>query len=60
MSVIIKGMEMPKSCNDCDIMVYTQDEGYFCPLLEDRNVFNNNHKKEEDCPLAELKGENND
>lgn len=55
MSVIIEGMTMPKSCDDCNIMVYTQDEGYFCPLLDDKNVWNNSHKRDKDCPLREGK-----
>ena len=44
MSVIVKGMEMPKDCDSCWI------PGSFCPLWLKTDVDN----RHQDCPLAEL------
>ena len=33
MSVLIKDMEFPKTCNKCPIMV-SQDEFIYCPLCD--------------------------
>lgn len=57
MSVMIKGMEMPKSCHDCDLATPDYHEGgYCCPFIED-NVYYNMDNRDKDCPLVELKGE---
>lgn len=52
MSVVIRGMEMPKSCYECLFRV-----GAWCALIEDwRKAYNTppNGERLEDCPLVEL------
>lgn len=56
MSVIVKGMEMPKNCEECMVYVryktWSGDHGCFCGLTK-RDVINS--KKIEDlCPLIEI------
>lgn len=54
MSVMIKGMEMRKSCHGCDLF---SGEGFLCPLVIettndwDREVM---YKRVDECPLVEI------
>ena len=50
MSVLIKGMKMPKNCCECPIKVWGY-EGYICPFsgIEALNI-----GIQRDCPLIEL------
>lgn len=54
MSVMIKGMEMPKSCHDCDLF---SGEGFLCPLvIETTNDWTREfmYKRVDECPLVEI------
>lgn len=57
MSVLIKSMEMPKSCYDC-YFCRTYDEpnqGYFCiPLFADLHRTDFTKKRIDACPLIEV------
>ena len=51
MSIIIKGMEMPKNCRDCGI----EQEGFWCGALDGyQNTRCFTNERREDCPLVEL------
>ena len=51
MSVIIKGMEMPKSCAECFLR-----DGLFCAASDYKRIsYGGLDKKEDWCPLAEVK-----
>ena len=56
MSVIVKGMEMPKSCSKCGWFDMGGGDGYRCTLL--RKSFDMWNKisvaRDKDCPLTEL------
>lgn len=56
MSVIIKGMEMPKNCEQCLVYVryktWSGDHGCFCGLTK-KDILNP-EKKNGWCPLIEL------
>jgi hypothetical protein len=52
MSVVVKGMEMPKSCRECGI----EQEGFWCGAIReyaDTSCFDS--ERREDCPLVEIK-----
>ena len=51
MSVIIKGMEMPKNCLECAIKTWTEDEGYVCPFS---GIMALNIGRQNDCPLVDV------
>ena len=51
MSVLIRGMETPTSCYNCDCCVRDSDEVDYCCLLM-RDVLSS--EREEDCPLVEI------
>jgi len=51
MSVIIKGMKMPKNCLECAIKIWTEDEGYVCPFS---GIMALNIGRQNDCPLVEV------
>lgn len=51
MSVIVKGMDMPKSCNDCP-MFHTEYYGDYCAVLDVLVDYTNKHT---DCPLVDIK-----
>ena len=57
MSILIKGMEMPKSCYDC-YFCRTYDEpnqGYFCiPLFADLHRTDFTKKRIDACPLISV------
>ena len=52
MSVIVRGMEMPKSCWDCPFMY-----DYLHCLVRHciKEKYENEDKRDKDCPLFELK-----
>ena len=52
MSVIIKGMPMPKNCGECGIAAWDSDDGcYRCPFSEAIILSIGRHN---DCPLIEV------
>ena len=52
MSVLIKGMEMPTSCYDCNCFIRDSDgSDYCCLLMQD---IEDNNKRDDDCPLVEI------
>ena len=62
MRILIKGMEMPKSCNDCNFQCFAEwggDSSYAneittkC-LATDKFVFPSDSERDENCPLIEL------
>ena len=62
MSVLIKGMEMPESCSDCDFCsgIVMPDDIYFCDCPVIHGGLNITQAIEEDnrhpdCPLVEIK-----
>ena len=52
MSILIKGMEVPSSCYDCNCFIKDSDGLDYCCLLM-RDICDN-EKKEDDCPLIEV------
>ena len=64
MSVLVKGMEMPKSCNDCEIEVYVaKDEAVWCGKeiriikrhCAEYEYYHQDIPKPDWCPLVEVK-----
>ena len=56
MSILIKGMEMPKSCKDCqlhELAIINATPVYFCKCLPNIKVMPIEEKRT-DCPLVEL------
>ena len=57
MGVYIKGMEMPKNCNECPMHFYEGQGICSCRVLsaiEDDEVLKPWKKKRKDCPLIEI------
>lgn len=64
MSILIKGMEMPKSCGECPLICFTtwggdapyKDEvATICLATADRKyVFHSNEERDINCPLIEV------
>lgn len=59
MSVLVKGMEMPRSCQECPCeQCYVNNYGYVicreCSLLHKRSTMAFDNERREDCPLIEL------
>ena len=53
MSIIIKGMEMPKSCQDCQFLCWSG--GYVCPASRmDMGLTLYVKSRHKNCPLIEL------
>ena len=55
MSILIKGMEMPKHCNDCELSARVNLEygyGYCCQILTE--MISNTHERKTNCPLTEI------
>lgn len=50
MSVIVKSMEMPKNCKECDL--YIEDACYAKGYRDYRSIMDKS--KPDDCPLIEL------
>ena len=49
MSILIKGVEMPKSCGDCPCQ---QEEYGYCQVIEEEARFCDYKSRPEWCPLA--------
>lgn len=57
MSVLIKGMEMPSCCYDCNFCRHYDEpnQGYYCvALCSDLHRENITEKRSKGCPLVEL------
>ena len=56
MSVIVRGMEMPKNCGCC-LLAVLRFEGYYCAAQDEREKydFDQVESRPKDCPLFELK-----
>lgn len=53
MSVLIKGMKMPKSCTECGC----EQEGFWCGVLDDytdTKYFYFDNKRHPNCPLVSV------
>ncbi len=57
MSVLIKGMEMPKNCNECPLHFYEGQAICSCRLLHtiDDEILKPWKNKRKDCPLVSIK-----
>lgn len=57
MSVIVKGMRLPETCDDCEFHVYHSNREYVCvatPLFYPMNLANSKGIRKDWCPLVEL------
>ena len=57
MSVLIKGMKMPKTCEDCQFHRYHSHHEYVCvatPLFYPMNLANSEGIRKDWCPLVDL------
>ena len=57
MSVLVKGMEMPKTCDECEFHCYHSYGEYVCvatPLLYPFNLANSKGIRKDWCPLVEV------
>ena len=55
MSVLIKGMEMPKACEWCSfISTFTTESGLGCRCEVEKFEFWDYSKRQENCPLVEV------
>lgn len=52
MSIIIKGMEMPKRCEDC--MCYRREISHAYCTISSVNVLGHGNARLDNCPLVEL------
>ena len=59
MSVLIKGMKMPKSCFFCEMCYQEQDSEHCvtsrCAAQEHKEIFPDKSLRNDDCPLVEIK-----
>lgn len=58
MSVLLKGMTMPETCDDCPFHVYHSHYEYVCkatPMFYPMNLANSNGIRKDWCPLVEVK-----
>ena len=55
MSILIKGMEMPKACEWCSfISTFTTESGLGCRCEVENFEFWDYSKRQENCPLVEV------
>lgn len=57
MSTLIKGMEMPETCDECKFHCYHSDGKYICvatPLFYPFNLANSKGRRKDFCPLVEV------
>lgn len=57
MSVLIRDMEMPETCDDCQFHRYHSHYEYVCvatPLFYPMNLANSKNIRKDWCPLVEL------
>ena len=52
MSVLIKGMQIPRDCKHCKIAFYDEVYGTICPFSG--IAFEADRKRQETCPLVEV------
>lgn len=58
MSVLVKEMDMPETCDDCPFHVYHSHYEYVCkatPMLYPMNLANSKGIRKDWCPLSEVK-----
>ena len=61
MSILIKGMEMPKACEWCSfISTFTTESGLGCRCEVEKFEFWDYSKRQENCPLVEIPTPNGD
>ena len=57
MSILIKDMEMPETCDECKFHCYHSDGEYVCaatPLLYPFNLANSKGRRKDWCPLVDV------
>ena len=54
MSVFIKGMEMPKSCNKCFFRHITLTDNDYCLATREKIPWEHRKEKQDFCPLIEV------
>ncbi len=57
MSILIKGMEMPETCEDCEFHRYHSNREYVCiatPLFYPMNLANSKGIRKDFCPIEEV------
>ena len=57
MSILIKGMDMPETCEECSFHCYHSDGKYVCvatPLFYPMNLANSKGIRKDFCPLVEV------
>lgn len=57
MGIYVKGMEMPKNCNECPLCFYEGQAICCCralPAIEDGEILKPWKNKRKDCPLVEI------
>lgn len=57
MSVVVKGMDMPESCEECSFHCYHTAGKYVClatPMFYPMNLANNKGIRKDWCPLIEV------
>lgn len=52
--ILIKGMEMPRDCMECDISQYVTQHDRYCLVVDD-NVNKYSETRHPKCPLVEVK-----
>ena len=52
MSVLVKGMKMPRDCKHCKIAFYDEVYGTICPFIG--IAFEVDAKRQKTCPLVEV------
>ena len=63
MSVLVKGMEMPETCDECEFHCYHSYGEYVCvaaPLLYPFNLANCKGRRNTFCPLIEVPAQHGD
>lgn len=53
MSVVIKGMKMPRNCKECQLKEYVESTGVYRCVFDKTLVYGFN--RHYDCPLVDLK-----
>lgn len=55
MSILIKGMEMPQTCGECPLNVWSEDHEHFCAARPDVRSFDGSAIwRVKHCPLIEV------
>lgn len=53
--VVIKGMDFPKKCAECQFRVFDYDEAFEEQCFITSHIIENLDSKDTDCPLIEVK-----